>query len=488
MTPASPHPGTPGQTVRVLCQVLALLITLLAALPGSAAEAALVEHLEVSRSTDDLPAMRKRRQIRALVTYSRTDFSIEPDGRPVGLQVDLLNQYEKRLNKGIKREEKKTRIVLIPTTFARLLPDLAEGKGDIAAALLTVTPERERDFAFASGRSMTVDELVVSHRSVEDIHSLEDLAGREVHVLHNSSYAEHLRTLNKRFAEQGLAAVDIREADSELLSEDILEMVNAGIVPITVVDDYKARLWAQVLPDIRVLEDVRVKSGNTLGWMVRKSNPKLREDLNRFAQSVRKGTLLGNMLFKRHLHDPRRISNPLADSERSRFREVVGVFNRYADKYEFDVLAVAAQAYQESGLDHSKRSHRGAVGILQILPSTAADPNVDIPNISKLENNVHAGLKYLAFLRDRYFSDPQITPKNRLALSWAAYNAGPANVLKMRRKAEKMGLDPNVWFGNVELAAAKTVGREPVQYVRNILKYYIAYALVRDRLLGAKDG
>jgi len=468
----------------VLSALSAMLFNIAAVAPAIAAEAALLEHLEVSHSTDDLPAMRKRRQIRALVTYSRTDFVIKPDGKPTGLQVELLNHFEKRLNKGIKREEEKTQIVLIPTTFARLLPDLAEGKGDLAAALLTVTPERRRDFAFASGRSVTVDELVVTHNSVNDIHSVEDLAGREVHVLRNSSYAEHLRALNKQFVAKGLAAIEIREADSELLSEDILEMVDAGIVPITVIDDYKGRLWAQVLPNIRVLDNVQVQSGNTLGWAVRKNNPKLLKNLGGFVKQIKSGTLLGNILFKRYLQDARRIKNPLADSERSRFREVVSVFSKYADQYDFDVLAVAAQAYQESKLDHDARSHRGAIGIMQLLPSTAADKNVGIKNISKLENNIHAGIKYLAFLRDRYFSDPQITAKNQLAFSWAAYNAGPANVRKMRNKAREMGLDSNVWFGNVELAAAKTVGREPVQYVRNIFKYYVAYALVRDKLLG----
>jgi len=169
---------------RLLQALSAMLLTIVVAAPAIAADAALIEHLEVSRSTDDLPAMRKRRQIRALVTYSRTDFSIMPDGKATGLQVELLNQYEKRLNKGIKREEKKTQIVLIPTTFARLLPDLAEGKGDLAAALLTVTPERQREFVFASGKTVTVDELVVTHHSVTDIHGVEAV------LLHQLLYRE----------------------------------------------------------------------------------------------------------------------------------------------------------------------------------------------------------------------------------------------------------------------------------------------------------
>ncbi len=474
-----------GSSWRYLSRVLAaVLFVLFTVKPAIAVDAALVDFLEASRSTSDLADMRKRKQIRALVTYSRTDFSILPDGKTTGLQVDLLNQYEKWLNKGIKREENRIQIVLIPTTFARLLPDLLEGKGDIAAALLTLTPERQRSVNFASGGAMKVDELVVVNRNIADIATVEDLAGREVHVLRNSSYAEHLRMLNKQLSEDGLAAIEIHEADSELLSEDLLELVNAGILPITVVDDYKAHLWAQVLPNIKVVESAKLQTDNKLGWAVRKNNPLLLRDLGRFLKTVKKGTLLGNMLLKRYLKDPRRIRNPLAESERSKFREVVGIFSKYADEYDFDTLAIVAQAYQESKLDHNRRSHRGAMGIMQLLPSTATDPNVNIKNISKLENNIHAGIKYLAYLRDRYFSDPQIAEKERLAFSWAAYNAGPANVIKMRSQAEKMGLDSNIWFGNVELAAAKIVGREPVRYVRNILKYYIAYALVREKLLG----
>jgi membrane-bound lytic murein transglycosylase MltF len=121
------------------------------------------------------------------------------------------------------------------------------------------------------------------------------------------------------------------------------------------------------------------------------------------------------------------------------------------------------------------------VGVMQVLPSTAADPNVAIERIDELENNIHAGVRYLAFLRDRYFSDPEISPLDRNAFSWAAYNAGPAKVRKMRQQAAKMGLDPNIWFSNVEVAAARVVGREPVQYVSNIYKYYVAYRLVADR-------
>ena len=157
------------------------------------------------------------------------------------------------------------------------------------------------------------------------------------------------------------------------------------------------------------------------------------------------------------------------------------IFKKYANRYEFDYLMVAAQAYQESQIDQSKKSPAGAIGVMQLLPSTAADKNINIPEIHELENNIHAGTKYLRFISDRYFADGDIDPKNKLLLSFASYNAGPARIAKLRKEAEAQGLEPNKWFQNVELMAAKHIGRETVQYVSNIYKYWIAYKMIIER-------
>ena len=98
-----------------------------------------------------------------------------------------------------------------------------------------------------------------------------------------------------------------------------------------------------------------------------------------------------------------------------------------------------------------------------------------INNIHEVDANIHAGIKYLDFLRNRYFSDQGIDPRNQTLLALAAYNAGPSRMINLRNKAAKLGYDPNVWFDNVELVAAKEIGRETVQYVANIYKYYLAY-------------
>lgn len=428
------------------------------------------------RSSDDLGGMRKRKQIRALVTYSRTDFFFYK-GRARGAQVEFLLAYEKFLNRNIKRPENRVHIAFLPVPFDQLIPALNEGRGDIAAAFLTITPQRQEHVDFATGSLFKVSEVVVSNKNSIKLERIEDLSGKRVYVLSNSSYVQHLQQLNRRFSAQGLAAVEIVQADSELLSEDILELVDSGVVDITVIDDYKARLWLQLLPNLQIHDDLKLSRDNPVGWAIRKGNPELGKSLQAYSVKARKGSLLGNMLFRRYYSDTQWIRNPTTGKELKKLTHSIDLFKKYGKQYGFDYLALLAQAYQESALDHSKRSHRGATGIMQIMPATARDPHVSISNIHRLENNIHAGTKYMAFLRDHYFSDPALTPENRQAFSWAAYNAGPANVIKMRNKAKAMGLNPDIWFANVEIAASKLTGRETVQYVAHIHKYYIAYKL-----------
>lgn len=426
--------------------------------------------------TGDLDEMRARRLVRALVTPSPTDFFVD-SGTIRGIQAEYLQNFVERLNRGTRDETKKIRIKYVPVPFAELLPALREGRGDIAAAFLTVTAERDEKVSFCAPFRRSVAEVVVSHRGSTKIEAIEDLAGERVYVLDGSSYAEHLRALNERFDTDDLDPVRIEHADPRLRSEDILELVDAGVLDLTVIDDYKAELWSQALPDIEVHEDVTVTRGNRVAWAVRESSPALRAEIDAFVREAREGALLGNILIQRYFGDVTRIEDPTAQAERDKLHRYLDLFRRYGERYGFDPLALAAQAYQESGLEHERRSPAGAVGLMQVLPTTAADPKVGIPDIDDPESNVHAGAKYLAFLRDRYFDDPELADWDRRAFSWAAYNAGPRKIREARGLARRMGLDPNVWFGNVEVATGRLLGREPVRYVANIHRYYIAYRL-----------
>ena len=425
----------------------------------------------------DLTQMLERRVIRALVARSKTDFFIH-NGKPSGAMADFLIEYEKVLNAERSKSDIEIKIVYVPVRFDQLIPSLLAGKGDLIAAMMSITPEREEQVDFVSGRRFSVNEVVVTSSAVGDLESLQDLAGRSVYVLPGSSYLAHLKVFSESLVEQGRKPIEIVDGDPNLTLEDILELTNAGVVSITVADDFKANLWAKALPDITVRNDLKLNSDGNIGWAVRKSNPELKADLLKFSESVRKGSLLGNMLFKKYYQSEKFIKNPGAEEEREKLHQVTVFFKKYADQYEFDYLALVAQAFQESGLDQSVRSPAGAVGIMQLLPSTAADSKVGIPNIESVESNIHAGAKYMALLRDTYFNEPELTEKDRLAFLWAAYNAGPNKVRKLRKQASEMGLDPNRWFFNVEHVAREVIGQETVRYVSNIYKYYIAYHLL----------
>lgn len=288
-------------------------------------------------------------------------------------------------------------------------------------------------------------------------------------------------------ASSGKVKVKIVAANDHLEDEDLLEMVNAGIIPMIIIDKHKGDFWSKILPNIVLYPRIKVNSGGRIGWAVRKNNPKLKKVINEYVAKNKKGTLTGNIAINKYLKDTKYITNSLHGEEIKRFKKTIELFKKYGEQYEFDHLMLAALAFQESGLDQSVKSHVGAVGVMQILPTTASDSNVNIPNIEKIEPNIHAGTKYLHFMANRYFGEESgVDPFNRAMFSFASYNAGPAKVARMRKEAEKMGFDPNVWFNNVEVVAAKRIGRETVQYVSNILKYYIAYKLLSEKFSSSK--
>ncbi|MGB6847112.1 MAG: lytic transglycosylase F [Thermoanaerobaculia bacterium] len=432
--------------------------------------------------TGDLPGIHQRRAIRVLVSYGPTNYFIR-GGQALGFEAELMHRYDEFLNRGASGRELRTDMVFVPVPFDRLLPALIEGRGDIVAAGLTVTPEREKRVAFTDPYLPNVAEIVVSGKGVQGLESLTDLAGRTVYAVRGSSFVGSLRALSDRLRKEGHKAIEINEIDEILEQHDLLEMVNAGILELTVVDDHIAEIWSGVLPDIVLRRDLEVAGGGRIGWAVRQESPKLRKSLNTFLGEHKSGTLTGNILFKRYYRDTKWVKNPVAATEVKRVRELIPIFRKYGDQFGIDWLMLAAQGYQESGLDQTKKSSSGALGVMQIKPSTAADKSVGIPDIGSADSNIHAGTKYLAYLRDSYFGSDEIEPMAQIHLSLAGYNAGPNRVQQLRKKAESMGLDPNVWFFNVERAALAEGVTQPVHYVANIHKYYVAYKLSLDTLL-----
>ncbi|HEV7257192.1 MAG TPA: lytic transglycosylase F [Bosea sp. (in: a-proteobacteria)] len=432
--------------------------------------------------TGDLDGMLERRVIRILVPYSKTLFFIDR-GRQLGVVAELGQRFQTWINARHKTKALAITVAFVPVPRGDFERALKEGRGDIVAGNLTITPERLALADFAEPWMSNVKEVVVTGPSAPALNSLEDLAGREVYVRESSSYAAHLREMSKGFEAKGLKPIMLKPADENLEDEDILEMVGAGLLPFAVVDDHKAALWSLVFPTLKVRPDLAINSGGSVAWAFRKNSPQLKEELAAFVREHKLGTAFGNDTKRRYFDSDRVVRDAYSPEDRKRFRDLVSLFRTQGEAYQFDWLMLMAQGYQESQLDQSRRSHRGAVGVMQLLPKTAAAKPIGITGVDKdAGRNIQAGAAYMRHITETYIAkDPAIDPRNRVLFAFAAYNAGPGNLRKFRRIAKEKGLDPNVWFGNVEHAAAQVVGRETVQYVSNIYKYFVAYSLLIEQ-------
>jgi len=436
--------------------------------------------------TEDFDAMMKRRAIRVAVTFNRTHYFIDK-GQERGLSYEALKAFETDLNTERKTGNLKVHVVIIPMSRDQLYPALADGKVDMIAAMVTVRPELEALAAFSEPTRTNVSQVVVTGPGAPPIATLDDLAGQEVFVRRASAYYASLTRLNEQLKTRGKPPVVIEEAPDVLEDDDVLEMVNAGLAPITVVDDYLAVFWSQVFTGIQVHQDVAVRSGGNLAIAFRKNNPRLREVVNQWIKKHGKGDAFRNVLERRYLKSVAYAKNAAADSERRKFQAVVELFKKYGAQYNLDYLLMAAQGYQESTLDQSVKSPVGAIGVMQVMPPTGKE--LKVGDITQVDANVHAGVKYMRFMMDQYFADEPMDQLNKGLMTFASYNAGPGRVRQLRREAEKRGLNPNIWFGNVERVASERIGRETVTYVSNIYKYYITYRLLsnqRDRRAAAK--
>jgi membrane-bound lytic murein transglycosylase MltF len=428
--------------------------------------------------TDDFDAMVKRRMIRVAVTFNRTHYFIDK-GQERGLTYESLKLFENELNAELKTGNLKVHVVIVPMLREQLYPALSSGKVDMVAAMVTIRPEAEKLVAFSEPTRTNVSQVVVTGPGAPPIATVDDLAGQEVFVRKASVYHETLTSLNDQLKARGKPAIVIDEAPGVLEDDDVLEMVNAGLAPITVVDDYLAEFWSQVFTDIKVHKDVAVRSGGSLAVAFRKENPKLREKVNAWLRKHGKGDAFRNTIERRYLKDVKYAKNAAADAERRKLAEVRELFKKYGAQYNIDFLLMAAQGYQESTLDQSVKSPVGAIGVMQIMPPTGKE--LKVGDISQIEPNIHGGVKYMRFMMDQYFKDEPMDDLNKALMTFAAYNCGPGRLRQLRRETEKRGLDPNVWFGNVERIASERIGRETVTYVANIYKYYITYRLLQEQ-------
>jgi len=429
--------------------------------------------------TGDFDKMVERRMIRVLVPYSRSLY-FNDKGHERGIAADNIRDFERYINKKHKTQKRPITVYIIPTTRDKLISGVAEGLGDIAVGNLTVTEDRLKvvDFVVREGQRPNTEILVTGAKS-PTISSLADLSGKTVHVRKASSYFESLTDLDDRFRKEGKPGIKLVLVSDALEDEDMMEMLNAGLLELIVVDDWKAEMWSQILPKIKARADIVLRDSGQVGWAVRKQSPKLQEAISDFSRNFLTKQGVAEYRLKQYMKRVKQIKNSTETEEISRFEATLSLFEKYGAKYRFDPLMLAAQGYQESRLNQKARSPVGAIGIMQVLPQTAAD--LKVGDIQLAEPNVHAGAKYMDLLMEKYFRDTNFSENNRTLFAFASYNAGPGNISRMRREAKKRGLDPDKWFNNVEVVTAEKIGAETTTYVRNIYKYYVAYKMIEEQ-------
>jgi membrane-bound lytic murein transglycosylase MltF len=440
----------------------------------------LVERIKREKWTGDLSGMVERRYIRALVTYNRSYYFYN-GAEPRGISYETLKEFEKFLNDKLGTGNRQVNVLFIPVQRGDLIQGLIDGRGDIAASNIAITPEGLALADYSDPIREDVRNVVVTGPSAPALTSLHDLGGKEVFVRKLSRYWSMLTRLNEELKRSGKPEVILNAADENLEDEDILEMVNAGIIGITVVDSLIGELWAKVFDRLTLHPNITLSPNVNIGWVFRKNSPELTAVVNEFVRDHKIGTSFGNTLLRRYFQDTKWIVNSTTPEEMKKFKASVEYFKKYSRQYGFDWLMVAAQAYQESRLDQSARSSVGAVGVMQIKPATAAGSPINITEVEKLEANIHAGVKYIRFMMDEYFKDESLDRINKGLFAFASYNAGPNKIAKLRKQAAAEGLDPNKWFNNVEVVVDREIGHETVTYVSNIYKYYVAFKLVTER-------
>ena|SRR5215469_15005527 len=484
-----PGSGPPGEPMRLKLIAVALLISFFpAALDAEQSNPAAATQIEAringERWSGDLIEIAKRRILRILIVPTALGFYFN-GSQMQGAMYELGRELEKELNKKLKTGNLPIIAAFIPVAREEMISKLAAGYGDLAATLIAPREAQGTQVDYTAPLVPNAAGVVVTGPAAPPLAKLDDLSSHEVYVHENTIVWDKLVELNGQLSKKG-KPIKLMPADHNLLDDDIAQMVNAGLVPTTIMYDEIADAWAKVLPGLRVHHDLLLGTA-PLCWAVQRNTPQLKAAVNDFISSHRLGTAYGNTVAQRYLKQTKWVLDATSREDLKRFDEMVKLFQQYGNQYSFPYLLLAAQAYQESRLNQRLKSAAGAVGVMQIKPSTAANDPIDIPRVQKLDRNIEAGAKYMRYMMQQYYANEPMDQVTKGLFALASYNAGPAKIQKLRKEAAQRGYDPNLWFNNVEIVASVEIGRETVDYVSNIYKYYLAYKMVLERQARSKE-
>ncbi|MFC3607019.1 MltF family protein [Stutzerimonas tarimensis] len=456
---------------------LMLCLMLFSAWPVSARVVGPSEGWQQAPSVRDLAEIRRSGELRVLINQSRNS-SGEVKGEAIGVEYVRLRAFVQHLNAQAP-DGASISLKLIPRAKDQLLGALLRGEGDLVAP-----GELLEASGVAPSRAVVaqVPLVLVTRQGTRVYQSLEQLSGRSVALAPGSAAGPRLARLNNELMARKKAPIVIEWVDPSLAVEDVLDMVQAGIYPATLVEQSIAERWAKVLPKLRIERQVSLGEPRDMHWFFRREASMLQASADRFLRDYRSPANL-DAAFERVYRRLYKVHYPLDVVGRQRLEKVRPTLQRFAEEMSFDWLGLAALAFKESTLNPAARGASGAVGLMQVMPRTAA--GVGVSNIHQLDNNVLASTRYLDSIRRQFFASPRFNERERMAFTLAAYNLGPQRVQALRAEARRRGLNPNQWFFQVERVAMETMGMGVVSYVNSVNKYHLAYDRERYLLEGA---
>lgn len=430
-----------------------------------------------SNDTSDLPEIKKRQTLRLLTRNNAVNYFLWR-GQLMGFEYELVSRFAEQL--GLRLE------IIVAPDHQSLLPMLLEGKGDLVAAFLTPTDKR-RDLGVSfSSPYHYASELLVARADEDefDLFSPEDLSGRSIYQRESSAYWETLRYWQK----QGFD-FELKAAPEDMETEEIIARVASGEYDLTLANSHILNVERTWRNDVKPMFQLRPP--NPQGWAVRSSNPELLAAVNEFLEKEYRG-LHFNLLYKKYFKDPKKILSYQEERIDIGNTETLSPYDalvqNYARQYDLDWRLLVSQMYEESRFNPKAESWAGARGLMQLMPYAAKQMGVEnMDLLYEPELSISTAIQYLQWLHGRF--EDELSVKDRLWFTLAAYNAGVGHVRDARHLASRLGLNPNRWFGNVEQAMlllskpqyarqarhGYVRGREPVNYVSQIRERYHAY-------------
>jgi membrane-bound lytic murein transglycosylase F len=441
----------------------------------------------VANSVDrDLEDIKKDGILRAMVVYSSTSYFLYK-GKPMGFEYELLQLLAEDL--GLKLE------IVVSKDLDAQFEVLNRGEVDLIAHGMTVTNQRKWEVDFTEHLFLTRQVLVqkkpdnylnISWKKLEQslIHDPLELINDTVSIRRNSAYYERIMSLSNEIG--GTIVIDT--LDSSLSTGEIMDKVAAGKIKYTIADENLAKINASNHPILDI--SVPISFSQRIAWVTRKKAANFKNVINEWILSKRKTTeynVIYNKYFKNKRSFKRRIKSDYYSLKNNQISEYDEIIKSYAGELGWDWRLLASQVYQESKFDPQANSWAGAMGLMQLMPSTAK--SLGIQDLSDPKQSIEAGTKYLRQLYQQFESVQDSV--NRMKLTLAAYNCGLGHVLDAQRLAEANDLDPKVWNDHVEemlldlrfpkhynksfIKYGYVRGSEPVNYVSQILDRYDHY-------------